>query len=173
MRAPPRFSPLPLLPLQHDLDNFLCHSCAPNTNVVIGKDLAAGLVAKYPLTPGDAITFDYDQVRFGSRATPDPTPHIPASLSSRLPHFHDQPTSHPASLSPRLPHLPPRPQTEDDLRDLREKGGVDRGGFECNCGAEMCRGEILGRLFSPPLGAKKAAAAAAGAAVGAGAASSS
>merc|ERR1719238_569429 len=91
---------------EHDLDNFLCHSCAPNTNVVIGKDLAAGLVAKYPLTPGDAITFDYDQ-------------------------------------------------TEDDLRDLREKGGVDRGG------AEMCRGEILGRLFSPPLGAKKAAAAAA------------
>ena len=114
----------PLLPLQHDLDNFLCHSCAPNTNVVIGKDLAAGLVAKYPLTPGDAITFDYDQ-------------------------------------------------TEDDLRDLRAKGGVDRGGFECNCGAEMCRGEILGRLFSPPLGAKKAAAAAACAAVGAGAGSSS
>ena len=86
----------------------------------------------------------------------------------------------PHRIPHRTPHLshPAFPirhhdQTEDDLRDLREKGGVDRGGFECNCGAEMCRGEILGRLFSPPLGAKKAAAAAACAAVGAGAASSS
>ena len=83
----------------------------------------------------------------------------------------------PHHTSPHLSH-PAFPichhdQTEDDLRDLRAKGGVDRGGFECNCGAEMCRGEILGRLFSPPLGAKKAAAAAACAAVGAGAASSS
>ena len=97
---------------------------------------------------------------------PHPIPH-------RTPHL-----SHPAfpvsTISPhRTPHLSPRlphchhDQTEDDLRDLREKGGVDRGGFECNCGAEMCRGEILGRLFSPPLGAKKAAAAAACAAVGA------
>ena len=89
---------------------------------------------------------------------PHPIPH-------RIPH-HTSP-----HLSPRLPRH--HDQTEDDLRDLRAKGGVDRGGFECNCGAEMCRGEILGRLFSPPLGAKKAAAAAACAAVGAGAASSS
>ena len=67
----------------------------------------------------------------------------------------------------------PESGVEGFLQHLRAKGGVDRGGFECNCGAEMCRGEILGRLFSPPLGAKKAAAAAACAAVGAGAASSS
>ena len=33
--------------------------------------------------------------------------------------------------------------TEDDLRG-------DRGGFECHCGTPSCRGEVLGRLFSPP-----------------------
>jgi len=40
-------------------------------------------------------------------------------------------------------------ETEDDLRDLTPSGGVDRGGFECHCGATRCRGEILGKLFSP------------------------
>jgi len=33
-------------------------------------------------------------------------------------------------------------ETEDDLRG-------DRGGFECHCGAAKCRGEILGRFYSP------------------------
>ena len=32
--------------------------------------------------------------------------------------------------------------TDDDLRG-------DRGGFDCRCGAPTCRGQILGRLFSP------------------------
>ena len=32
--------------------------------------------------------------------------------------------------------------TEEDLRG-------ERGGFECHCGAANCRGEVLGRLFSP------------------------
>ena len=32
--------------------------------------------------------------------------------------------------------------TEEDLRG-------DRGGFKCHCGAAVCRGEVLGRLFSP------------------------
>ena len=92
----------------------------------------------------------------------------PLPILHPIPHRTSPHLSHPAF--PICHHH----QTEDDLRDLRAKGGVDRGGFECNCGAEMCRGEILGRLFSPPLGAKKAAAAAAAcAAVGAGAASSS
>lgn len=35
--------------------------------------------------------------------------------------------------------------TEDDLRG-------DRGGFECHCGATLCRKEILGKLYSPPPG---------------------
>jgi hypothetical protein len=33
-------------------------------------------------------------------------------------------------------------ETDDDLRG-------DRGGFLCKCGAKSCRGEILGRLYSP------------------------
>ena len=32
--------------------------------------------------------------------------------------------------------------TEEDLRG-------DRGGFKCHCGAAVCRGEVLGRLYSP------------------------
>jgi len=33
-------------------------------------------------------------------------------------------------------------ETEDDLRG-------ERGGFECHCGTQSCRGQILGRLYSP------------------------
>jgi len=45
---------------ENDLDNFLCHSCDPNCDVVIGKDLTAGLVANRPIPAGASITFDYD-----------------------------------------------------------------------------------------------------------------
>lgn len=76
-----------------DIDNFLCHSCEPNTTVHIGSDLAAGLIANKDIAAGEIISFDYDT-------------------------------------------------TEDDLRG-------DRGGFVCNCGAPSCRGEILGKLYSP------------------------
>jgi len=43
-----------------DLDNFLCHSCEPNTMVAIGADLTAGLVATKPIRAGDSVSFDYD-----------------------------------------------------------------------------------------------------------------
>lgn len=43
-----------------DLDNFLCHSCEPNTTVLIGKDLTAGLVALKPILSGESVCFDYD-----------------------------------------------------------------------------------------------------------------
>lgn len=43
-----------------DLDNFLCHSCEPNTAVLIGSDLTAGLVALKPIAAGDSVSFDYD-----------------------------------------------------------------------------------------------------------------
>jgi len=76
-----------------DLDNFICHSCDPNCDIVVGKDLAAALVARRQIEPGESITFDYDT-------------------------------------------------TEDDLRG-------DRGGFDCECGAAICRGVIAGRLYSP------------------------
>lgn len=45
---------------EHDLDNFICHSCEPNCEVVVGNDLAVGLVAKRPIAAGESITFDYD-----------------------------------------------------------------------------------------------------------------
>ena len=40
-------------------------------------------------------------------------------------------------------------ETEDDLYDYSAKGGVDRGGFECNCGAERCRGKVWGKIYKP------------------------
>ena len=83
----------------HDLDNFLCHSCDPNCDVVVGPDLCVGFVARRPLAAGESLTFDYDS-------------------------------------------------TEDDLTG-------DRGGFECFCGAPLCRGLILGKLHSPAAGAAK------------------
>jgi len=87
---------------ERDVDNFLCHSCNPNCQVLVGKDLAAGLLAVRDISPGDVISFDYDT-------------------------------------------------TEDDLRG-------DRGGFECICGAANCRGQVLGKLYSPkpPSSAPKA-----------------
>ena len=45
---------------EFDLDNLICHSCDPNCDVVIGADLAAGLVARRPIPAGSSITFDYD-----------------------------------------------------------------------------------------------------------------
>ena len=44
----------------NDLDNFLDHSCEPNCTVVIGKDLAAGLVARWDIPANTSLTFDYD-----------------------------------------------------------------------------------------------------------------
>ena len=70
---------------RHDVDNYLCHSCDPNCEVIVGVDLAAGLRAIKPIRAGDAVCFDYDT-------------------------------------------------TEDDLRG-------DRGGFDCQCGADNCRGQ--------------------------------
>ncbi|KAL1523733.1 hypothetical protein AB1Y20_018662 [Prymnesium parvum] len=43
-----------------DVDNFLCHSCDPNCEVVIGKDLAAALVATRQIAADEMINFDYD-----------------------------------------------------------------------------------------------------------------
>jgi hypothetical protein len=40
-------------------------------------------------------------------------------------------------------------ETEDDLCDYSAEGGVNRGGFECNCGAERCRGRIWGKIYKP------------------------
>jgi len=82
----------------YDIDNFVCHSCEANCYVVIGQDLAMGLVASRAIGAGEAITFDYEE-------------------------------------------------TEDDLCDYSAQGGMDRGGFECNCGAERCRGRIWGKIF--------------------------
>lgn len=38
-------------------------------------------------------------------------------------------------------------ETEDDLCDYSAEGGVNRGGFECNCGAECCRTRVWGKLY--------------------------
>ncbi|KAJ1626094.1 hypothetical protein T492DRAFT_1035027 [Pavlovales sp. CCMP2436] len=43
-----------------DLDNFICHSCEPNCDVVIGTDMTAALVATRPIAKGDSVCFDYD-----------------------------------------------------------------------------------------------------------------
>lgn len=43
-----------------DIDNFLCHSCDPNTEVVLGKNLSVGLVAKRDIAANEMICFDYD-----------------------------------------------------------------------------------------------------------------
>jgi len=43
-----------------DLDNFLCHSCDPNTAVHIGADLTAALVAVRDIEVGENVCFDYD-----------------------------------------------------------------------------------------------------------------
>lgn len=45
---------------EYDLDNFICHSCDPNCEVVVGEDLAVGLVARRPIRAGESLTFDYD-----------------------------------------------------------------------------------------------------------------
>lgn len=83
---------------KYDIDNFICHSCDPNCYVVIGRDLAMGLVASRPIGAGESISFDYEE-------------------------------------------------TEDDLCDYSAEGGVNRGGFECNCGAECCRTRVWGKLY--------------------------
>ena len=44
-----------------DADNFLAHSCDPNCGFVIGPELAAALVARRGIAPGEAVTFDYDE----------------------------------------------------------------------------------------------------------------
>lgn len=44
----------------NDLDNFICHSCDPNCEMVLGADLAVGLVATRPIAAGESVTFDYD-----------------------------------------------------------------------------------------------------------------
>ena len=135
----------------NDIDNFLCHSCEPNCRFVIGRDLTAGLVATKPIA----------EVSRTHRAPP---------------HAHRAPRHRRATAAPPRRHAPchaprhrrataahalhahvPLPahrllqgeainfdydETEDDLRG-------ERGGFECHCGTQSCRGQILGRLYSP------------------------
>ena len=43
-----------------DIDNYLCHSCEPNCEFIIGDDLACGLVALRDIEAGESINFDYD-----------------------------------------------------------------------------------------------------------------
>lgn len=54
---------------ENDLDNFICHSCDPNCNIVVGEDLAVGLVANRPIATGESITFDYDTTEDDLRGT--------------------------------------------------------------------------------------------------------
>jgi len=44
----------------NDVDNYLCHSCAPNCHFRIGADLACGLIASRDIAAGESINFDYD-----------------------------------------------------------------------------------------------------------------
>ena len=43
-----------------DIDNYLCHSCEPNCEFLIGGDLACGLIALRDIEAGESINFDYD-----------------------------------------------------------------------------------------------------------------
>lgn len=45
---------------EHDLDNFICHSCEPNCAVHVGEDLGAALVAIKTIRAGESVCFDYD-----------------------------------------------------------------------------------------------------------------
>ncbi len=42
-----------------EVDDFINHSCDPNTGLVVETDIGAGLVALRPIAAGDTVCFDY------------------------------------------------------------------------------------------------------------------
>ena len=127
---------------EDDLDNFICHACEPNTDVVVGRDLAAGLFAARDIPAGAPRPPHLaDLLTLATLIYPGP---YLTSYVSRLRSYISRLRSYISrlSISPGTSITFDYDTTDDDLRG-------DRGGFDCRCGAPTCRGQILGRLFSP------------------------